>query len=69
MSQNKFADALGISAGTLKNWEQGLRYPEGPARILLAIADKHPEAVLDTVLMLKEHKINSKTGRRKAKAL
>jgi putative transcriptional regulator len=49
LSQTKFAKLLGISPGTLRNWEQGRRKPEGPARILLFIADKHPEAVLDTV--------------------
>ena len=49
LSQTKFAKLLGISPATLRNWEQGRRKPEGPARILLFIADKHPEAVLDTV--------------------
>lgn len=49
LSQNKFAKLLGISASTLRNWEQGRRNPEGPARILLAIAAKHPEAILDSV--------------------
>ena len=49
LSQIKFAKLLGISPATLRNWEQGRRRPEGPARILLFIADKHPEAVLDTV--------------------
>jgi len=49
LSQNKFAQLLGISPATLRNWEQGRRKPEGPARILLLIAEKHPEAVLDSV--------------------
>ncbi|MBN2423719.1 MAG: helix-turn-helix domain-containing protein [Calditrichaceae bacterium] len=49
LSQSKFAQLLGISPATLKNWEQGRRKPEGPARILLLIASKHPEAVLDSV--------------------
>lgn len=49
LSQNKFAALLGINAGTLRNWEQGIRLPTGPARILLAIADKHPEAIIDTL--------------------
>jgi len=52
LSQIKFAQLLGISPATLRNWEQGRRKPEGPARILLFIADKHPEAVLDTVYSL-----------------
>jgi DNA-binding transcriptional regulator YiaG len=34
---------------SLRNWEQGRRVPEGPAMVLLRVADKHPEAILDTV--------------------
>lgn len=49
LSQEKFASLMGISVGTLRNWEQGRRRPEGPARVLLRIAAKHPEAVLDVV--------------------
>jgi putative transcriptional regulator len=48
LSQPKFAALLGISVGTLRNWEQGRRKPEGSARVLLRIAAKHPDAVLDT---------------------
>ena len=40
---------LGISVRTLRNWEQGRRVPEGPARVLLQVAAKHPAAVLDVV--------------------
>jgi len=47
LSQDKFASLLGISVATLRNWEQGRRKPEGPARILLMVAAKHPEALLD----------------------
>ena len=47
LSQDKFADLVGISVGTLRNWEQGRRKPEGPARVLLRIASRHPEALLD----------------------
>lgn len=49
LSQEKFASLLGISVHTFRNWEQGKRVPEGPARVLLKIAAKHPEAILDTV--------------------
>jgi len=48
LTQNKFAKLLGISVSTLRNWEQGRRKPQGAARVLLQIADLHPEAVLDT---------------------
>jgi putative transcriptional regulator len=47
LSQDKFADLVGISVGTLRNWEQGRRKPEGPARVLLRVASLHPEALLD----------------------
>lgn len=49
LSQTRMAALMGISVSTLRNWEQGRRRPEGPARVLLRVADKHPEAVLDAV--------------------
>lgn len=49
LSQNKFAKLLGISTSTLQNWEQGRRKPEGPAKVLLNVAAKYPDAVLNTV--------------------
>ena len=45
MSQGSFAAQFGISTATLRNWEQGRRAPEGPARVLLTIIDREPEAV------------------------
>ena len=49
LSQPRFAAMLGISVGTLRNWEQGRRKPEGPARALLRVAAVHPDAVLDAL--------------------
>ncbi len=49
LSQSAFAALLGISTATLRNWEQGRRSPEGPARVLLNVASKHPEAIWDVV--------------------
>lgn len=49
LSQAKFASLMGISVGTLRNWEQGRRRPEGSARVLLQVVARHPEAVLDAV--------------------
>ncbi len=49
LTQEQFAALLGISVRTLHNWEQGRRVPEGPAMVLLRVAEKHPEAVLDVV--------------------
>lgn len=42
LTQERFAKALGISVGTLRNWEQGRRSPEGAAVALLRIAARHP---------------------------
>ena len=47
LSQSKFAAILGISADTLQNWEQGRRSPTGPAKVLLKIAARHPEVLLE----------------------
>jgi len=49
LSQAEFAALLGISVDTLQNWEQGRRTPAGPARVLLQVVAKHPEAVWDVV--------------------
>ena len=49
LSQNEFATLLGISLGTLQNWEQGRRKPQGAARVLLQVAAKYPKAVWDVV--------------------
>lgn len=49
LTQEQFAAMLGISVRTLRNWEQGRRVPEGPAMVLLRVADRHPQAVLDAV--------------------
>lgn len=43
LTQEQFAAMLGISVRTLRNWEQGRRVPEGPAMVLLRVADKHPQ--------------------------
>jgi DNA-binding transcriptional regulator YiaG len=45
LSQDKFARLLGISARTLRDWEQGRRSPSGAAKTLLRIAAKHPEVL------------------------
>jgi DNA-binding transcriptional regulator YiaG len=47
LSQSRFARLLGISVRTLHHWEQGSRTPSGAARVLLRVAARHPEALLD----------------------
>ena len=46
LSQDQFAQAFGVSASTLRKWEQGQRSPTGAAKTLLKIIDSEPEAVL-----------------------
>jgi putative transcriptional regulator len=47
LTQSDFARLIGISVSTLRNWEQGLRVPEGPAQVLLRVVEAHPKAVFD----------------------
>ena len=49
MSQSHFAEAFGVSVATIRNWEQGRRQPEGPARVLLAVIARNPGAVLAAI--------------------
>jgi putative transcriptional regulator len=46
LSQDRFASAFQISPHTLRNWEQGRRVPEGPARALLIAIDRDPKALM-----------------------
>jgi|TARA_R110000868_G_scaffold310023_12_gene571282 putative transcriptional regulator len=49
LTQNRFADVLGVSKRTLENWEQGRRHPTGPARALLKILDADPKHALQAL--------------------
>jgi putative transcriptional regulator len=49
LSQAAFAAKFGFQPATLKNWEQGRTRPDGPARVLLAVIARHPEAVEDAL--------------------
>ena len=48
-SQTEFALMIGVSVGTLRNWEQGRRVPDGPAQALLRVAAQNPEAVAEAL--------------------
>ena len=43
-------ETINISVYTLRNWEQGRREPEGPAKVLLNVANYHPEVLKEMVL-------------------
>jgi putative transcriptional regulator len=45
LTQEAFANRIGVSVATLRNWEQHRRSPEGPARVLLALLAKDPGLV------------------------
>jgi putative transcriptional regulator len=44
MSREVFADTFGLSRRTLEEWELGRQAPTGPARTLLRIIEREPEA-------------------------
>lgn len=45
LSQDQFAEVFGVSASTLRKWEQGQRAPSGAAKTLLKIIEREPRAV------------------------
>jgi len=45
MSQAEFALRFGFSLGTVRQWEQGRRYPDGAARVLLTVISHSPKVV------------------------
>ena len=49
LSQAAFSRRIGVSPATLRNWEQGRRTPEGPARVLLAMLERNPRVVEETL--------------------
>jgi putative transcriptional regulator len=49
LTQAAFAVKFGFQPSTLRNWEQGRTRPDGPARVLLAVIARHPEAVEDAL--------------------
>jgi putative transcriptional regulator len=46
LSQAQFAALMHVNVGTLRNWEQGLREPTGPAKALLTAIRRDPRHVL-----------------------
>ena len=47
LSQQAFAELLGVSSRTLQEWEPGRRSPTGAAKTLLRVAVAHPEVLQD----------------------
>ena len=49
LSQDAFATKIGVPVATLRNWEQGRRYPTGPARVLLNVLAREPNMVMAAI--------------------
>jgi putative transcriptional regulator len=49
LTQEQFAQALGISARTLQNWEQDRTTPDGPGLALLRIAARDPRVIRENL--------------------
>ncbi|MEM6274412.1 MAG: helix-turn-helix domain-containing protein [Myxococcota bacterium] len=49
LTQEQFAQALGISVHTLRNWEQNRVEPDGPGLALIRIAARHPRIIREQV--------------------
>lgn len=58
---------MGVKVKTLQNWEQQRREPQGPARSLLRIAEKAPEAILKA-FPRHMHRLNPHHGAQKRKS-
>jgi len=50
LTQQDFAAGMRISIGTLRNWEQGIRHPEGPAVALLGLVARHPRLLMNELV-------------------
>ena len=48
LTRDQLASILCVSERTIEGWEQRRRSPSGPARMLLQVAMRHPETVLET---------------------
>lgn len=51
LSQQAFAEMLGVSVNTLRNWEQNKCEPGGAVKTLLILAGQHPEMVKEAATL------------------
>lgn len=49
LTQQEFARRIDVPLDTIRNWEQGKRYPTGAARALLKVLDRVPKAALSAL--------------------
>ena len=69
LTQDEFADFMGVNIKTLQNWEQKRREPQGPARSLLRVAEKAPEAILKALPRSIHHSNLRHDGTQKKKTI
>lgn len=50
LTQDGFAELLGVSVRTLQEWEQNRRKPSKSAEVLLKVAIRHPEIVKEVTV-------------------
>ncbi len=56
LTQERFASLLGIKLSTYRNWEQGRRVPQGPAQVLLMVADYAPGIIREAIRAQREER-------------
>ena len=49
LSQAAFAERYGLPVSTLRDWEQNRRSPDRAALVLMALIDRNPQMVADTL--------------------
>ncbi len=49
LSQREFSEIIGVEIDTLQNWEQGRNRPDAAVLTLLAVFDKSPDLILQTM--------------------
>jgi putative transcriptional regulator len=64
LSQDAFAAFINVPVSTVRNWEQGRREPNGPARAFLHVAAKDPNAVLSAFAVKQSTKSHKRSEAR-----
>jgi Predicted transcriptional regulator len=49
MTQEQFAIQFHVPLGTLRDWEQGAKYPDTAARSYLRVIEKAPQTVMQAL--------------------
>lgn len=63
LSQAEFALRFGLDVGTVRGWEQGRFRPDRPARVLLRVIARDPNAVDDALGVPDDHAARAPSAR------